>query len=524
VLVGYRRSAYICCSPLLAYVTNQPLPFVATATIAMQDIDGALDSTFRDLSDQNYAESFDFYRFWFDIGHTYHQIPSDRIFDTIWNYRTMGVEIYPHNGQLFHSAADLIVRFASDAESDHILAPHCSRLQSRLSTRALQEFFGNNMKAVRNRGVSCETYAATNLIAHWANLGYVEEVAIRNHILQSLISHPTLNHHQAYSLIILFKLAGATFEAYADPSVVDRCFELLKNHCIYVRNRDGYNAGMEELERTKQVCVPCMVKGGSRAEMDFQEIITLRERGWEGLPPPPIFMTGKSKPAGARQGDPAATPIAMSLGLPNRDPEPQILQSPPLEPVAVPETDAIPASPTTQSPSISIASLSDFTIADASDDESQIDPRISDTSDDELPIDPTTIAPHKTFYLEDGNVEVLCGNVLFRVHTSVLSFHSPALRRMFAQTNLAAAESPNGCPRIGSSDTATDFSTLLKMIYLPGFVGPLEFNQVLPLTPVCPQIPWAEQSAGFQHVLVPPPNHGEVRNARHPIPDTRGRP
>ena len=258
--------------------------------------------------------------------------------------------------------------------------------------------------------------------------------------------------------------------------------------------------------------------------MNFQEVIALRERGWEGLPPPPIFTTGKPKPAGSRQGDPAATPIATSIGLPNRDPEPQVPRSPPLEPVTTPETDAIPASPATQSPSISIASLSDFTIADASDGESQIDPTISDTSDDELPTDPTTIAPHKTFYLEDGNVEVLCGNVLFRVHTSVLSFHSPALRRMFAQTNLAAAESPNGCPRIGSSDTATDFSTLLKMIYLPGFVGPLEFNQVLPLTPVCPQIPWAEQSAGFQHVLVPPPNHGEVRNARHPIPDTRGRP
>jgi hypothetical protein len=88
-----------------------------------------------------------------------------------------------------------------------------------------------------------------------------------------------------------------------------------------------------------------------------------------------------------------------------------------------------------------------------------------------LPIDPTTITPHDTFYLEDGNVEVLCGNTLFRVHTSILSFHSPALRRMFSQTGLATAESPNGCPRILSSDPATDFATLLKMIYLPGYVA-----------------------------------------------------
>ena len=204
-------------------------------------------------------------------------------------------------------------------------------------------------------------------------------------------------------------------------------------------------------------------------------MIDLRERGWEGLPPPPVFTTGGSKTAGANQKDPVATPIVTSLGLSSRDVEPQIPQSPPLDPVAVPGADTIPASPDTpitHSPSISVSDFSDFTIADVSDDEASIDPSITDTSDDELSIDQTAVVPHKTFHLKDGNVEVLCGSTLFRVHTSVLSFHSPALRRMFAQTNLDTAESPNGCPRILSSDTATDFATLLKMIYLPGFVAP----------------------------------------------------
>ena len=42
---------------------------------------------------------------------------------------------------------------------------------------------------------------------------------------------------------------------------------------------------------------------------------------------------------------------------------------------------------------------------------------------------------------------------------------------MFTQTNLiASAESPNGRPRILSSDTATDFATLLKVIYLLGYI------------------------------------------------------
>jgi len=164
---------------------------------------------------------------------------------------------------------------------------------------------------------------------------------------------------------------------------------------------------------------------------------------------------------GEDQKDPSATPVATSLGLPKGDLEPQIPHPhlPPLELVTASEIDAAPTSTITHSPSVSISTISDFTIAD--------------TSDDEFPIDPTTITPHGTFHLEDGNVEVLCGNTLFRVHTSVLSFHSPTLRQMFAQTNLASAESPNGCPRILSSDSATDFAMLLKMIYLPGYVSAL---------------------------------------------------
>ena len=68
-----------------------------------------------------------------------------------------------------------------------------------------------------------------NFLAHFVNMGYVKEAVICDHILQSLISHPEgLASHQADALVILFKLGGATFEKYVDPSVVDRCFELLK--------------------------------------------------------------------------------------------------------------------------------------------------------------------------------------------------------------------------------------------------------------------------------------------------------
>ena len=95
---------------------------------------------------------------------------------------------------------------------------------------------------------------------------------------------------------------------------------------------------------------------------------------------------------------------------------------------------------------------------------------IAEGSDNRSPIDPTEITPYDALYFEDGNVEVLCGNTLFRAHTSVLSRHSPVLSRMLTKENLAATESPNGCPRILSPETATDFAALLGAIYLPGHV------------------------------------------------------
>ena len=444
----------------------------------MDEIDKALGLAVENLSDENYEQSLAFYRFWFGIGQTYHQIPLDQVFNTTWNNRRMGsMKSDLSSGKLIHPTAHLIIRFARDAELDNTLASYSAGLQNHLCARVLQEFFANNLRAARGNTIDslrADFCTDVNLIAYWANLGYLEEVAIHNHILQSLISHPKLYNHQVYALIILFKLAGATFEAYADPSVVYRCFELLKNRRLYDAERSATSPAWIELERTKQVCEPRMLKGGHCFKANFQEVIDLRERGWEGLPPPPVFTTGKPKPTGVivNQKDPAATPVVMSLGLPNRDLEPQIPQPSPPELPAIPGVDTTPespATPATQSPSISIAGLSDFTTSGASDDGSPTD-KFADISDDELLVDPAAVAPHETFYLEDGNVEVLCGNTLFRVTVSVLSFHSPTLRQMFAKTNLAGAESPNGCPRIPSSDTAADFTTLLKLIYLPGFV------------------------------------------------------
>jgi len=208
-------------------------------------IDKSLDlAAKRILSDQNYEQSFAFYRLWLDIQQTYPETPSDPTLDRIWRNRTTN-SIVPVNGKLIHPTVHLVLRFAGDAESDHFLGPHTSGLQNRLCEKSLQAFFNDNVEIAwcndnmdfawyNKHGSGPQTtkelHAEANLVAHWANLGRVDEAAIRNHILQSLISHSKLHDHQADALIILFKLAGATFEAYADPSVVDRCFELIKGH------------------------------------------------------------------------------------------------------------------------------------------------------------------------------------------------------------------------------------------------------------------------------------------------------
>lgn len=214
------------------YLRNQLSDHLPTTAIAMGYIDGALRSVIREiLADRNYEKSFDFLRSWFDIGQIHDQLPSDLIFDAIMS-NGLTNQIDPGCGKLIISTAHCALRFVSDVESDRILAPYHPGLQRRLCTSIQRKFFINNLVLVSDEGSNIANYfyADTNLIAHWVNLGYVEEAVIRDHILQSLISHSKLYDHQACALFILFKIAGATIAAYADLTIFDRCFELLKGH------------------------------------------------------------------------------------------------------------------------------------------------------------------------------------------------------------------------------------------------------------------------------------------------------
>ena len=205
----------------------------------MKNIQQALGSAISRLSDEFYEQSLDYFRLWFGIGRRYSKNPAALIFDVIYGYRTGGS--WNDNTVLKgYSIGHLIPRFVDDVESDPSFAPYSAGLRNRFNASVLQEFFDGDLENM-DRGNSwarIQFYADVNLIAHCANLGYIEEDMIRDYIIQSLISHPKLYDHQADALAILFKIAGATFGAFVDPATIDRCFQLLKNHNYYDKN-DG---------------------------------------------------------------------------------------------------------------------------------------------------------------------------------------------------------------------------------------------------------------------------------------------
>ena len=120
-----------------------------------------------------------------------------------------------------------------------------------------------------------------------------------------------------------------------------------------------------------------------------------------------------------------------------------------------PETFVDISSTAVSSPTLSISTVSDLTPTELGED-------IEDGDGERV----TT--PHDTFYFEDGNVEVVCGHILFRVHSTTVSFSSPKLREMLSRSVLLHAPTPDGCPRITIEDSSQDFAVLLKMIYTPG--------------------------------------------------------
>ena len=218
-----------------------------------------------DLTEENYARTFTCYRLWIDLGAARERMPIVKLYNDIRGgmkpdfIQASYAEIAGSNtrpdwinpfavyaniprdttgqfaGKLIHDNVHLLLRFISEAESDPVLSTYAIDLHDRLCRETLEEFFKQSLSYMPvgrfvypNSQQSCEFYTKVNLIAHWVNLGHVRLEDVRDHILQLLTFHPTIHPHQLNSLMILLKISGATFAACVDPSVMDRCCDLLK--------------------------------------------------------------------------------------------------------------------------------------------------------------------------------------------------------------------------------------------------------------------------------------------------------
>ena len=202
------------------------------------------------LSEENYDSTFSAYRFWIELGAEHGGVSIHQLYNDILSNASTRPDMitipcrvhitrsnpprYSTRGQLTHSNVHLLLRFITDAELDPTLSAYSIGLHDRLCRESLEQFFRQNLDYIPggwgnpSSGQLCEFYTRVNLIAHWVNLGYVKLEDVKDHILQSLALQPTVHPHQLNSLIILLQISGATFAAHVDPSVMDRCCDLLK--------------------------------------------------------------------------------------------------------------------------------------------------------------------------------------------------------------------------------------------------------------------------------------------------------
>ena len=195
------------------------------------------------LCEENYDSTFSAYRFWIELGAAHGGVSNDQLHNDIlsgasamsgtitlqWMHiANSGPSQHTGKGQLMQSDIHLLLRFITDAELDPALSIYAIGLHDRLCRESLEQFFRQSLDYISGEDATPEFYTRVNLIAHWVNLGYVPLEDVRDHILQSLTLQPTVRSYQLNSLMILLKISGATFAAHVDPSVMDRCCDLLK--------------------------------------------------------------------------------------------------------------------------------------------------------------------------------------------------------------------------------------------------------------------------------------------------------
>ena len=310
---------------------------------------------------------------------------------------------------------------------------------------------------------------AASFVGHLIECGLLDHDLVRRHIIKPLITHLGYNNSRAEAIYNLFVVAGNTLlQGLLEPGDVQVCFETLGTYCARTGGPEAAKLNVRCDSRLNPL--HCNLTRGQELREIHTTWLQRREDEQQGG----VVETEEANGVAAEIPTEIETRIAF---VPQELPITAIdIDAPPptsqtivpasiLQAIELPsilrDTDSFPEAHvevptgTPSSPTLSISTISDLT-------PSELDEDIGEGSGER------TFTRHETFYFEDGNVEIVCGHTLFRVHSTTVSFSCQKLGDVLSRPALLHAPMPEGCPRITVADTAQDFAVLLKMIHTPG--------------------------------------------------------
>ena len=312
---------------------------------------------------------------------------------------------------------------------------------------------------------------AASFVGYLVEWGLLSPELVRQHLVKPLITHNNNNGPRANAIHQLFAAAGSTLlRGLLEPEDVQVCLDALDADIPH-----GYVAGLTVGKIQVRYAPRSNVSHGiltfvqefceiHTAWLEEKERVKRMNAGESG----DCQGKGEEDAVAAEASAEIRTPVTFAPGhLPSLEIDTGIPSSelqgdgpPSVLPNVWSSSETFMNSPETAvtSPTLSISTVSDLTPTELGEE--------TEHSGEQA----TT--RHDLFYFEDGNVEIMCRDTAFRVHSTIVSFSSPKLRDMLTPTTLLNAPMPEGCPRIAFADSAEDFAVLLKMIYTPGYVHP----------------------------------------------------
>jgi hypothetical protein len=291
---------------------------------------------------------------------------------------------------------------------------------------------------------------AASFVGHLIECSLLNHGLVRRHLIKPLIAHHGYNIHRARAIYQLFVISGKTLlQGLLEPGDVQVCFETLVTSASRAGIR-GYDAARLDVR-----CDPRL--GALHYDLTCGQELREIHAAWLQRREEERRDVAETE---QENGTPDEVPVEVGTPVafvPQDLPSAAINIEPPFilhDVESFPETFEVPTG-TPSSPTLSISTISDFTPTEPAEERGE-------SSDEQM------FARHETFYLEDGNVEIVCGRTVFRIHSPVVSFSSKKLRDMLSPSTLLNAPMPEGCPRIVVQDSSDDFTVLLKMIYTPG--------------------------------------------------------